>query len=149
MRTITLCIYILAFLLLNADTTKATSLIKSKSGASALVSSKSASKFQRLIDFLDARGYHIHFMGGYGRRPNVSLHPHGKALDINQVARNRVVKRYPRGTIEFARHIGLISGSSWRRNPDYGHFQDGGWAGHHHVAKHRRKSRVRTVDATN
>jgi hypothetical protein len=67
--------------------------IKSKSGASANVASSAQGKFQALVTWLDAHNYPIKFMGGIrpGKCWSGGMHPCGKAIDINQVARGRIV----------------------------------------------------------
>lgn len=92
---------------------------------------------------IDASGYKIEFMGGYGSRPNnYSLHPSGRALDIDQVSRNRLTrgKHFPSAVNEWARQCGLMHGDrhNWPRYPDYGHFQIDGqsWAGDKSEPKH-------------
>jgi hypothetical protein len=104
--------------------------IRSKSGAKAYVASSSQAKFQALINWLDQRDYPIKFMGGWrrGKCWTGGMHPCGKAIDINQVSRGRVVARLPAGVDAFARSIGLVPGSGWC-NQDQGHFQVGGHDG--------------------
>lgn len=104
--------------------------IKSSSGARANVSPSAAPKFQALVNWLDAHGYPIKFMGGYrpGKCWTGGMHPCGKAIDINQVARGRVVGRLPAGVDAFARTLGIVPGSGWC-NQDQGHFQIGGHDG--------------------
>ena len=102
-------------------------LVKSKSGATARVNPTAQKRFQCLINKLDDSGYKIEFMGGYGSRPNnYSLHPSGRALDIDQVARGRLVrgKHYPKSVNinQAARKCGLLHGAEWA-DSDYGHFQ--------------------------
>jgi len=104
--------------------------VKSKSGAKTQVASSAAAKFQEFIDWLDEHGYPIKFMGGIrrGRCGLASLHPCGKAIDINQVARGRVIRAYPPGTAAKAASLGIVSGGSWCHS-DLGHWQIGGWSG--------------------
>jgi hypothetical protein len=80
--------------------------------------------FQCLVSSLDRAGYQIAFMGGWRRHGSVphSKHPAGKALDINQTARNRVTRKFPQGINRMARACGLFHGAEWRR-ADAGHFE--------------------------
>lgn len=93
----------------------------------AKVNPKYASKFQCLINWLDAKRYPIYFMGGY-RHTKIagtrrwSKHAFGMAIDVNQTARNRIKKRFPRGVTAAAKRCGLKHGSVWS-NPDTGHFE--------------------------
>jgi hypothetical protein len=111
--------------------------IKSKSGASANVAASAQGKFQALVTWLDQHNYPIKFMGGIrpGKCWSGGMHPCGKAIDINQVARGRIVARFPSGTDQFARSIGLVPGSGWC-NQDQGHFQVGGHDGCFRASKH-------------
>lgn len=104
--------------------------IKSKSGAVARVAASHQVKFQALVNWLDSRNYPIKFMGGWrkGKCWSGGMHPCGKAIDINQTARGRVVARLPAGVDQFARSIGLVPGSGWC-NQDQGHYQVGGHDG--------------------
>lgn len=136
-------------------TTPASALtaVHSRSGARAYVSEGSAQKFQCLIDRMDAAGIPIRFMGGWRAHGSVrhSLHPLGKALDINQHARNVTSPVVPHSATEMAEGCGLVSGARWGY-ADNGHFQDGGWGGAVRVARaHRgirmaRLHRVRRVE---
>lgn len=98
----------------------------SKSGACASVSPQHASKFKCLINHLDSIGYKIKFMGGYRNTKiagtnTTSQHAFGRALDINQTARNRCVGGCPRVPAA-ASACGLFDGSQWGY-PDAGHFE--------------------------
>jgi hypothetical protein len=107
------------------------------------VNPKAAEPFQKLLDWLEQNGYKVAFARGYGRGTvRHSLHPSGMAIDINQVARNRVTRRYPAGTTEYAASLGIFHGSKWRSG-DYGHFQIGGWQGYARAAH-----KVRVVSAS-
>ena len=91
------------------------------------VASEHASKFVCLLKKLVASGYPIKDIGGYSYRKifgtnYLSLHAHGKALDINQVRYNEVTVKQPKHTIEMAHECGLDSGAEWR-TPDTGHFE--------------------------
>lgn len=98
-------------------------------------------KYQQLFNWLEARGYKIEFARGYGTGTvRHSLHRSGMAVDINQTHRNRVTKRFPPGTTEYAASLGIFHGAKWSRHPDYGHFQVGGWQGQ--IAKRGSKTKV-------
>jgi hypothetical protein len=91
------------------------------------VASEHASKFVCLLKKLVASGYPIKDIGGYSYRKifgtnYLSLHAHGKALDVNQVRYNEVTVKQPKQTIEMAHECGLDSGAEWR-TPDAGHFE--------------------------
>jgi D-alanyl-D-alanine carboxypeptidase-like protein len=91
------------------------------------VASEHASKFVCLLKKLVASGYPIKDIGGYSYRKifgtnYLSLHAHGKALDINQVRYNEVTVKQPKHSIEMAHECGLDSGAEWR-TPDTGHFE--------------------------
>jgi len=91
------------------------------------VASEHASKFVCLLKKLVTSGYPIKDIGGYSYRKifgtnYLSLHAHGKALDINQVRYNEVTVKQPKHTIEVAHECGLDSGAEWR-TPDTGHFE--------------------------
>ena len=102
-------------------------MVKASNGATAQVNSQYAGRFQCLVSGLEAAGYHIDFMGGY-RHSNIagtnmlSKHAAGKALDINQVGRNRVTRRLPASASAIASRCGLFHGAGWR-NADAGHFE--------------------------
>lgn len=105
--------------------------IRSKAGRTASVSSRYASRFQCLVDGLEAGGYRIDFMGGIRAgscslpHNTANLHPCGYALDVNQTARDRVTRAFPRNVNEIANRCGLLHGDrvAWSRSPDQGHFQ--------------------------
>jgi len=91
------------------------------------VASEHASKFVCLLKKLVTSGYPIKDIGGYSYRKifgtnYLSLHAHGKALDINQVRYNEVTVKQPKHTIEMAHECGLDSGAEWP-TPDTGHFE--------------------------
>ena len=91
------------------------------------VASEHSSKFVCLLKKLVASGYPIKDIGGYSYRKifgtkYLSLHAHGKALDVNQVRYNEVTVRQPKHTIEMAHECGLDSGAEWG-TPDTGHFE--------------------------
>lgn len=91
------------------------------------VASEHASKFVCLLKKLVASGYPIKDIGGYSYRKifgtnYLSLHAHGKALDVNQVRYNEVTVKQPKHTIAMAHKCGLDSGAEWG-TPDTGHFE--------------------------
>jgi hypothetical protein len=103
------------------------SMVKASNGATAQVNPQYTGRFQCLVSGLEAAGYHIDFMGGY-RHSRIagtgmlSKHAAGKALDINQVGRNRVTRRLPANATAIASRCGLVHGAAWR-NADAGHFE--------------------------
>lgn len=104
--------------------------VHSTSGARADVSDSMAGPAQCLINKIDGSGHRIRSMRGYGRGSvRGSQHPSGTAIDIDQHARNRA--SLPRAAHGWAISCGLVSGASWTGNPDFGHFQLGGWNGRH------------------
>jgi hypothetical protein len=121
-------------------------LIDAKTGAVAYVSARALPRFACLLAKLDAAGYPVREIGGFGERPNnASAHPTGNALDVNQCGRNCVSPRLPKGFADMAEACGLVSGSSWRGSPDTGHFEMPGKIGYvfpgrryTHYASHRR-----------
>ena len=98
--------------------------IRSSSGRTATVAASAAASFRCLIGKLEAAGYRIDFMGGWRRHGSVprSKHPAGLAIDINQTARNRVTRAFPKGTNAMAASCGLKHGAVWR-DADGGHFE--------------------------
>lgn len=104
--------------------------VHSRSGAWASVNPRYASRFQCIVNKLEAVGYRIRFMGGYRHtriasrygRGQWSKHAVGNAIDINQTGRNRTVGRMPRGATAMAKACGLLHGAVWR-HPDAGHFE--------------------------
>jgi hypothetical protein len=101
-----------------------TTLIDHVSGAIAYVSARALPRFACLLGKLDAAGYPVKEIGGFGERPNnASAHPTGNALDVNQCGRNCVSPRLPKGFADMAEACGLVSGSTWRGSPDTGHFE--------------------------
>jgi hypothetical protein len=123
-------------------------VVRSVSGAVAHVAAHATGAFQCLVTALDNAGYPIRFMGGWRARGSVrgSLHPHGLALDVNQVSRNVTMPRMPSNEIVLANSCGLVSGAQWA-NGDSGHFQLGGWAGNRNKHYARRHWRHRYASA--
>lgn len=105
-----------------AGTTK----IRSPSGREFSVASEFAPNFQGFInDYENAGGVIGPNSGGLGTRPNPSYHPLGRAIDLNQIARNtRAGGRSLPVAAEnaLAAKWGLRSGANFR-NPDSGHFE--------------------------
>lgn len=113
--------------------------VTSRGGVTAHVNPAAAGPLQCLVSRLEATGYPVRFMRGYGRGSvRGSLHPAGMALDINQTHRGRTTPRMPSNEITLAASCGVISGAVWRNN-DSGHFQVGGWGGHRHKYKRRHR----------
>lgn len=102
-----------------------------------MVAPSAAKRFHSFCANLVAHGLKIVLAGGWrpGRCSDGHRHPCGLAIDINQVRRNVVVRRFPRGITAIARHYGLVSGGIWC-DADLGHFEvyDGtnAPACHHH-----------------
>lgn len=99
--------------------------VRSDSGKTAKVASRYARQFQGFIDDLEAHGYRIDFMGGWRRSGtcrSCDAHPAGRAIDINQTARNRVTRKLPANVTSIAARHGICHGAIWDR-PDGGHFE--------------------------
>ncbi len=103
-----------------------------RSGATASVSAHALPHFQCLVDKLEAAGYKIAFMGGFARRSNPSAHPTGNAVDINQTAFGRVIRRFPGNIEEMCQACGVYSGVHFG---DYGHFEMPGKYGYVNVGR--------------
>ena len=117
MRWILLCAALFCVSPLHADT------IRSKSGVTAHVAAGTGSAFQCVVDKIEATGYRIKFMRGFGHGTvRGSKHPSGYAIDINQIARNVTTPRLPAGTTSMAASCGVFHGAQWR-NADAGHFE--------------------------
>jgi len=110
--------------------------VTSASGKVAWVAPSAAGQFQGFVRDLEASGYRIDFMGGWRRHGSCrgcNMHPAGLAIDIDQIARNRLWrgKRLPEAATAIASRWGLLHGAVWR-NADAGHFEvarrgAGGW----------------------
>jgi hypothetical protein len=105
--------------------------ISSKSGPSASVNEKYASRFQGLVDWLDGQGYAINSLGGYVDRdvrgqPGVkSVHAHGAAIDINPSTNplgSKLVTDMPANIASVAKQMGLGWGGNWTSIKDAMHF---------------------------
>lgn len=102
--------------------------IQAASGARAVVAKDAAPRFVAFIRALEATGYRIKEMGGYSYRRiagtrTLSKHAFGRAIDINQLERDRVsVPMNRREVSRLASNAGLVSGGDWRHG-DLGHFE--------------------------
>lgn len=110
-------------------------LVDCKTGASTSVSAAMLPHAQCLLRWLDAVGYRVKDIGGFGERHNASAHPTGNALDIDQVARNVTTHRLPDGVTAAAASCGLVHGAIWS-NPDAGHFEMPGKFGYTGLGRH-------------
>lgn len=107
--------------------------VRTSSGLRVHVSDAMRKPAQCLIDGIERKGHRIRAMRGYGHGTvRHSLHPSGNAIDIDQYSRN--VARLPRYANAVARSCGLITGGDWKKRPDFGHFQLGGWNGKRSVS---------------
>lgn len=96
------------------------------------VAASAQATLQCVVNHVEASGVRVTALGGIrrGHCSTSSMHPCGKAIDINQTARDR--NGPPRSVSSSAASAcGAVSGSWWAGNPDNGHFQVGGWAGTH------------------
>jgi hypothetical protein len=101
------------------------STVRARSGATACVAYAAASAMQGFVNALEATGYRIDFMGGWrshGSCRRCDMHPRGLAIDINQIGRNRVTRRFPPGVTALAERYGLLHGAIWP-HADTGHFE--------------------------
>lgn len=99
--------------------------IRSAGGHFAKVASAFAGRFQAFVRDLESGGFRIRFMGGWrswGSCRGCDAHPRGRALDIDQTARNVTVQRLPANVTQIAARHGLCHGAVWN-NPDAGHFE--------------------------
>jgi hypothetical protein len=78
---------------------------------------------QCVVDFVEQAGVKITAMRGYGRGTvRGSLHPSGRAIDINQYARDATRPQVPRQIAnDAADKCGVVSGARWSY-PDNGHW---------------------------
>ena len=114
--------------------------IQTSRGVGTSVSSESAPHFQGFLDDLEESGAPISSVGGYNRRRIAgtnrwSQHAFANAIDINQLARNKVTPAFakwarenPDKLREIEQKHGMVSGGNWR-NPDFGHWEFGGARG--------------------
>lgn len=131
-------------------------VIYSKNRVKAYVAAGAAPKFQCVVDRLEAAGYPIKEMGGFGSRPhNASAHPTGHAIDINQQDRDVTSPPMSRSLASSIAHACQVkSGGDWA-NGDLGHFEmlhSYGYVGGHHrrtmlARAHHRGSKIRLARA--
>jgi len=98
-------------------------IVRSRSGVAVRVAPSAQRALQCVVDFVEAAGVRIKAMRGYGPGTvHGSLHPSGRALDINQVARNRTRPFVsPRIANAAADACGVVSGARWSY-ADNGHW---------------------------
>jgi len=120
---------------LDANGNAGVALVKSGSGVTARVALTAKEKLQCVVDYVESHGVHIVSLRGIGKATvSGSLHPSGRALDINQDGRNVTHPHVPRSVSNAAAdHCGVISGARWRY-ADNGHFNliVGQARGHHY-----------------
>lgn len=97
--------------------------VRSRSGITVHVSPAAAGALQCVVDHVERAGVRIKSMRGTGRGTvRSSLHPSGRALDINQTGRNRTRPHVPARIANAAADAcGVISGARWR-HADNGHW---------------------------
>lgn len=97
--------------------------VRSHSGIAVRVAPSARKALQCVIDFVEQHGVRIMALRGYGPGTVAgSLHPAGKALDINQYARDRTRPGVPRRVSNLAGDkCGVVSGARWR-DADNGHW---------------------------
>lgn len=97
--------------------------VASRSGVKIKVAPSARAALQCVVDHVEAAGVRIKFMRGYG--PGTvprSLHPPGRALDINQLSRDVTRPHVPRHVSNAAAdRCGVISGARW------GYADNGHW----------------------
>lgn len=113
--------------------------ITTPGGHSAVVAASAAPLFLAFLTDLE-REYRVDFVGGYVFRTiagtrHLSKHAFGLAIDVNQVARNRVTRALPADATALAARHGLVHGAVWS-DPDAGHFEV---AGATHAPRARRR----------
>jgi len=105
--------------------------ISTKNGLTAKVNSKVADRFQKLINWLEDKGYAINSLGGFvdrdvrGQGGVKSQHAYGAAIDINPNENpmgSKLITDMPKGINEFANSIGLGWGGNWSSKKDAMHF---------------------------
>lgn len=99
------------------------SLVRSSSGVVVRVAPSARAALQCVVDAVEAAGVRIKSMRGYGAGTvRASLHPSGRAIDINQTARNVTHPHVPRAVSNAAADkCGVISGARW------GYADNGHW----------------------
>lgn len=99
--------------------------MRSHSGVRIHVAASARKALQCVVDFVE-KHVRIKAMRGYGAGTvSGSLHPSGRAIDINQTARDVTSPRVPRSVSNGAGDkCGVISGARWR-DADNGHWNLG------------------------
>jgi hypothetical protein len=97
--------------------------VRSASGVRISVNPSAQVALQCVVDYVEQAGIKITAMRGYGRGTvRGSLHPSGRAIDINQTARDATRPRVPRDVANNAADkCGVVSGARWSY-PDNGHW---------------------------
>jgi hypothetical protein len=100
--------------------------VTSRSGVKVRVAASARAALQCVVDQVEAAGVRIKFMRGIG--PGTvkgSMHPGGRAIDINQLSRNVTRPAVPRAVSNAAAdRCGVISGARWSY-ADNGHWNLG------------------------
>ena len=99
------------------------SVVRSSKGVSIRVAPSARTALQCVVDYVEARGVRIKSMRGYGPGTvRASLHPSGRAIDINQTSRDVTRPVVPRAISNAAADkCGVISGARW------GYADNGHW----------------------
>lgn len=99
------------------------SVVRSQSGVAVKVASDARAALQCIVDHVEAAGVRVKAMRGYGAGTvRGSLHPAGRALDINQTDRDVTWPPVPRRVSNAAADkCGVISGARW------GYADNGHW----------------------
>ena len=107
----------------DANGNRVIAIVKSRSGVSVRVSPNAHTALQCVVDYVEAAGVRIKAMRGYGPGTvRASLHPSGRALDINQTDRDITIPHVPRLVSNAAADkCGVISGARW------GYADNGHW----------------------
>jgi hypothetical protein len=105
----------------------ATTVVTTKSGAKFRVAAPFAENFRGFLNDFEAAGGQVdpRTSGGLNTRGNPSYHPIGRAIDVNQLSRDRILSGLPGGIAqeqELAHKWGLRAGSEFGR-PDRGHYE--------------------------
>ena len=114
-------------------------IVKSRSGVAVRVHPSAQAALQCVVDYVEASGVRVKYMRGYGRGTvRGSLHPSGRAIDINQYARGRTRPHVPAHVSNAAAdRCGVVSGARWAWN-DNGHWNlGGGYVKHRHGKRYR------------
>ena len=98
-------------------------IVRSRSGVAIRVAPSARAALQCVVDRVEAAGVRIAAMRGYGAGTvRGSLHPSGRAMDINQTARDVTRPAVPRSISNAAADAcGVISGARW------GYADNGHW----------------------